>query len=75
MPANDATLLVRMPQTTKRYIKSMAARQGLTLRQAGCEPFDKLRGRPWARSLPRRAAAPQLYLLIATYGLLYASFM
>jgi len=40
MQANDATLIVRMPQATKRYIKSVAAREGLTLRQAIEQAFQ-----------------------------------
>jgi len=34
MQANDAKLVVRMPQAEKRRIKSLAAHEGLTLRQA-----------------------------------------
>ncbi len=52
MPANDTNLLaVRLPEAQKRRIKSLAASQGLTLREALHEAFEA-----WASRLEAQGA-------------------
>jgi len=52
MPANDTNLLaVRLPEAQKRRIKSLAASQGLTLREALHEAFEA-----WASQLEAQGA-------------------
>jgi len=54
MPANQTSLLqVRLTEAEKRRIKTLAASQGLTLRQAAVQAFET-----WASQLPSRAPAP-----------------
>ncbi len=54
MPANQTHLLqVRLTEAEKRRIKTLAASQGLTLRQATLQAFEA-----WASQLPSRAPAP-----------------
>jgi hypothetical protein len=52
MIANEAKLVVRLSQAEKRDIKTLAASQGLTLRQAILQAFQA-----WAAQLPSRAPA------------------
>ena len=52
MPTNDNKLLaVRLPEAQKRRIKSLAASQGLTLREALHEAFEA-----WESQLEARGA-------------------
>ena len=54
MPANQTNLLqVRLTEAEKRRIKTLAASQGLTLRQATVQAFEA-----WASQLPSRAPSP-----------------
>ena len=50
MLANDTKIVVRLPQADKRHIKSLAAREGLTLRQAMHQAFQA-----WEAQLQSRA--------------------
>jgi hypothetical protein len=52
MTANDTKLVVRLPQADKRHVKSLAAREGLTLRQAILQAVQA-----WELQLPSRALA------------------
>src|SRR5271165_1472825 len=52
-PSETKLLSVRLPEAEKRRIKSMAASQGVTIRQAIHEAFDA-----WALELQSRAPTP-----------------
>ena len=53
MIANEAKLVIRLSKAEKRDIKTLAASQGMTLRQAILQAFEA-----WAARLPLRAPTP-----------------
>ena len=55
MTANDTKIVIRLPHAEKRYIRSLAAREGLTLREALHQAFQAWEAQMQA---PTRPAAP-----------------
>ena len=52
MLANDSKIVIRLPQAEKRHIRSLAAREGLTLREAMHQAFQAWEAQLQSRALP-----------------------